>query len=161
MGLTGSSGRRGSSVAHMFEFDSERVSSFDATSLSAKLTHRSSDGWDVVAIVPAGSDIVAYLRRATGGTASTAATAGTATAGTSAGATGGDGWASASGSSGQQATPASSAPAGASAATAAAAAPADWYADPSGRHEQRYWDGSAWTHHVADRGQVSSDPPVD
>src|SRR5437762_1344568 len=34
-----------------------------------------------------------------------------------------------------------------------------WYPDPSGRHEQRYWSGSAWTEHVADRGQQFVDPP--
>jgi hypothetical protein len=33
-----------------------------------------------------------------------------------------------------------------------------WYPDPCGRHEQRYWDGEAWTHHVADGGQSSVDP---
>jgi uncharacterized RDD family membrane protein YckC len=37
--------------------------------------------------------------------------------------------------------------------------PAAWYTDPYGRHEQRYWSGSAWTEHVADRGQQSADPP--
>ena len=39
------------------------------------------------------------------------------------------------------------------------AAPADWYPDPFGRHESRYWDGSAWTEHVASRGKQSIDPP--
>jgi hypothetical protein len=34
----------------------------------------------------------------------------------------------------------------------------DWYADPTGRHQYRYWDGSVWTEHVADSGQTSSDP---
>jgi uncharacterized RDD family membrane protein YckC len=37
-------------------------------------------------------------------------------------------------------------------------APAAWYLDPSGRHEHRYWSGSAWTEHVADGGQPSVDP---
>jgi uncharacterized protein YxjI len=38
--------------------------------------------------------------------------------------------------------------------------PADWYPDPSGRHEHRYWDGSRWTEHVASHGRqsVDSDP---
>jgi len=36
--------------------------------------------------------------------------------------------------------------------------PADWYPDPSGRHEHRYWDGSQWTAHVASHGRQSSDP---
>ncbi|HUY64075.1 MAG TPA: DUF2510 domain-containing protein [Acidimicrobiales bacterium] len=33
-----------------------------------------------------------------------------------------------------------------------------WYADPSGRHQLRYWDGTAWTEHVSDAGQQSNDP---
>jgi len=37
-----------------------------------------------------------------------------------------------------------------------AAAP-DWYADPAGRHEYRYWDGAAWTDDVADNGAASVD----
>ena len=39
--------------------------------------------------------------------------------------------------------------------------PADWYPDPFGRHERRYWDGSKWTDHVASRGRQEVDPPVD
>ena len=38
------------------------------------------------------------------------------------------------------------------------AAPAAWYADPSGRHAHRYWDGAQWTPHVADGGQIAHDP---
>ncbi|MHB8439953.1 MAG: DUF2510 domain-containing protein [Acidimicrobiales bacterium] len=33
-----------------------------------------------------------------------------------------------------------------------------WYADPSSRHELRYWDGTRWTDHVSDGGQQTSDP---
>jgi hypothetical protein len=33
-----------------------------------------------------------------------------------------------------------------------------WYPDPSGRHEQRWYDGTTWTGHVADRGVTSDDP---
>jgi hypothetical protein len=33
-----------------------------------------------------------------------------------------------------------------------------WYADPTGRHEQRYWDGSAWSDNVADGGVSAVDP---
>ncbi|MET0895152.1 MAG: DUF4328 domain-containing protein [Acidimicrobiia bacterium] len=36
---------------------------------------------------------------------------------------------------------------------------AGWYFDPSGRHEQRYWDGSAWTERVQSAG-VQSFAPV-
>jgi len=38
--------------------------------------------------------------------------------------------------------------------------PADWYPDPSGRHEHRYWDGSQWTEHVASHGRQSVDPDM-
>lgn len=40
------------------------------------------------------------------------------------------------------------------------AAAGRWAADPFGRHEQRWWDGEAWTEHVADAGVAAVDPPV-
>ncbi len=56
-------------------------------------------------------------------------------------------------------TPAAT-PEPAAAVAAAPAVPAGWYADPSGRFELRYWDGAAWTEHVARGGQQFTDPPV-
>ena len=38
------------------------------------------------------------------------------------------------------------------------AAPADWYPDPNGVHQHRYWDGSEWTSTVADEGRTAQDP---
>jgi hypothetical protein len=38
-------------------------------------------------------------------------------------------------------------------------APAGWYADPAGRHEKRYWDGTGWTAGVSDGGVAGTDPP--
>lgn len=35
----------------------------------------------------------------------------------------------------------------------------NWYPDPWGRHEHRYYDGSNWTEHVASHGRQSVDPP--
>ena len=35
--------------------------------------------------------------------------------------------------------------------------PSGWFPDPGGRHEHRYWDGNAWTDHVADRGVAGVD----
>jgi hypothetical protein len=32
-----------------------------------------------------------------------------------------------------------------------------WQPDPTGRHDHRYWDGSAWTDNVADAGVASTD----
>ncbi len=37
---------------------------------------------------------------------------------------------------------------------------ANWYPDPGGRHEHRYWDGTQWTEHVSRAGQQYTDPPV-
>jgi uncharacterized protein YxjI len=34
----------------------------------------------------------------------------------------------------------------------------NWYPDPMGRHELRYWDGKVWTDHVSNQGVASSDP---
>ena len=38
----------------------------------------------------------------------------------------------------------------------------DWYADPSGRFDKRYWNGRAWTFHVArvDDKSRHRDPPT-
>ena len=38
---------------------------------------------------------------------------------------------------------------------------ADWYPDPFGHHERRYWDGNRWTDHVASGGRQTNDAPVD
>jgi hypothetical protein len=35
--------------------------------------------------------------------------------------------------------------------------PAQWYADPTGHHAQRYWDGAQWTPNVADAGRTADD----
>lgn len=43
---------------------------------------------------------------------------------------------------------------------AASSASADWHKDPMGRHEYRYWNGTAWTEHVSDGGVRSVDPLV-
>lgn len=37
-------------------------------------------------------------------------------------------------------------------------AEANWYPDPDGRHEVRYWDGQQWTDRVTDNGVQSTDP---
>lgn len=36
----------------------------------------------------------------------------------------------------------------------------NWYPDPTGRHQVRYWDGQAWTENVADHGVASTDQPT-
>lgn len=34
----------------------------------------------------------------------------------------------------------------------------DWYADPAGRHQARWWDGQSWTSVAMDNGQQRNDP---
>jgi hypothetical protein len=36
--------------------------------------------------------------------------------------------------------------------------PHAWYPDPTGRHDHRWWDGEAWTAHIADAGLAGIDP---
>jgi hypothetical protein len=36
--------------------------------------------------------------------------------------------------------------------------PRAWLADPAGRHELRYWDGTKFTEHVYDAGKITIDP---
>jgi hypothetical protein len=50
-------------------------------------------------------------------------------------------------------------PASAATPVASVAAPG-WLADPSGRHQLRYWNGIAWTEHVSDNDVVTTDPPT-
>lgn len=40
---------------------------------------------------------------------------------------------------------------------AATTTPADWYPDPTGRHQVRYFDGNSWTEHVTTNGVQSTD----
>jgi hypothetical protein len=35
-----------------------------------------------------------------------------------------------------------------------------WQADPTGKHDHRYWDGSQWTDNVSDAGVAGTDPYV-
>ena len=37
----------------------------------------------------------------------------------------------------------------------------EWRADPSGRHEFRYWNGTQWTEHVSDQGRASVDASME
>jgi hypothetical protein len=159
----------------MDEFDSISVSSYEAGSLAAKLTEKSRDGWDVVAIVPAGSEITAYVRREAAGVTtgtgddtgyassrsyeSAAATTtepagwGTAPESTSTGSSSSVGMTTAA------STPTQVAPTTPPQSTTPSV-PAGWYSDPAGRFELRYWDGTAWTEHVSRAGQQYTDPPV-
>lgn len=173
----------------MQEFSSVTASSYDAESLAPLLNDKAADGWSVVSIVAAGSNVVAYLQREVDESAANTDDTATDTGDDD---TSGD--APADDAPAGEATPAAAAaamlaaqpeaeeapdaveePAGwaaapdataddATAAEPAPAAeptvPAGWYADPSGRYELRYWDGLAWTEHVSRAGQQFTDAPV-
>ena len=47
----------------MQEFESISASSYDPSALATKLTAKAAEGWSVVAIVPTGGDVTAYLCR--------------------------------------------------------------------------------------------------
>jgi|SRR5215213_9250577 len=75
----------------MYEFDAVSVSTYEAASLAAKLSEKSADGWEVVAIVPAGSDITAYMKRTAGGATAAGDTSGATAAAGAAAAQGAEG----------------------------------------------------------------------
>jgi hypothetical protein len=191
----------------MQEFESISASSYDPSALATKLTAKAAEGWSVVAIVPTGGDVTAFVTRDTNGAneskATTEANVEAAEAAPTLPATPEpeakqaavsepSGWAiapepvsTAPDTTGSQpaividptpsyqptssyqpaaATPTAVTPAAAAPAAApepaAPAVPAGWYADPAGRFELRYWDGSTWTEHVSRAGQQFTDPPV-
>jgi hypothetical protein len=161
----------------MQEFSSISVSTYNPDELTGQLNERVKDGWNVVAIVPTGSTVTAYLSRDAAGESTAPETdTGTPTGVTAAAAT-----EPAAEPAPEPAPepahfevagvattgpepapePAAAQPAPEPAAEpAAAAAPAGWYADPSSRFELRYWDGTTWTEHVSRGGQQFTDPPV-
>jgi hypothetical protein len=200
----------------MQEFSSVTASSYDAESLAPMLNDKAADGWSVVSIVAAGTNIVAYLQREAGEHSGTAAPAAeevlvaesmqdaptdespaadetpatdeipaadespfiTADEETSTPVEEPAGWAAAPDEQTTE-TPVEEAsiaelaaqvsepepepvaePVAESAPAVESAVPAGWYADPSGRFELRYWDGTAWTEHVSRAGQQFTDPPV-
>src|SRR5258706_2477048 len=62
--LRGSLGRpRTLRSRSMQEFESISASSYDPSALATKLTAKAAEGWSVVAIVPTGGDVTAYISR--------------------------------------------------------------------------------------------------
>lgn len=115
----------------MFEFDHVSAPATNPAALTAQLNERSAEGWEVVTVYTWDHAVVAILRRSGNRANSPAQYVNRAPAST--------------------AQPV---------ATPTANAPANWYPDPSGRYELRYWNGEKWTEHVSTGGQQSTDPPV-
>ena len=187
----------------MQEFESISASSYDPSALATKLTAKAAEGWSVVAIVPTGGDVTAFISRDKNGAVESIEAevqAEETVAPVLAASVEPEpepepipeavsepsGWAIAPEPATPAAEPAAAIvidpapsyqpsssyqPAAAAAATVPPAAaapepaptpavPAGWYADPAGRFELRYWDGSTWTEHVSRAGQQFTDPPV-
>ena len=136
------------------------LTSTDPADLARQMTERSAQGWEILQIVANGTNITAFARRAavTAQVANTVAAPAASTPATSA--TTSATWSSTASTSAS--TPVVTSPVNTSVASSVgdAAAPANWYPDPAGRFELRYWNGSAWTEHVSRNGQQSIDPPV-
>lgn len=139
------------------------LTSSDPADLARQMTERSSQGWEILQIVTSGTNITAFARRA-------AVAAQVANLGATPAVVSGPGtsatWSSTTTNSSVStpvvSSPVVSSPMNTSVASSVgdAAAPANWYADPAGRFEMRYWNGSAWTEHVSRNGQQFVDPPV-
>jgi len=127
----------------MFEYAAFNPFNASPEGLAAELTRKSAEGWEVVSITTtADGRFCAFLRRPVAQRSTTQNLTTTSPS-----------------DSGYAAAAAT----GAAAQTASAvtpAVPAAWYKDPSGRYEMRYWNGTAWTEHVARGGQQFTDPPV-
>lgn len=120
----------------MFEYVAFNPYNASPEAMANELTKKSSEGWEVVSIVPTfDGRYCAFLRRPNNSNSTTVATIATQ-------------------SPSDTGTTTTSTP------QANVNVPAAWYADPSGRFELRYWNGKEWTEHVARAGQQFTDPPV-
>jgi hypothetical protein len=131
----------------MFTYDVVSESVRNPHELAAELTRRSREGWEVVQITYDGAAwFHAFIRHS--GSVGVAPHPGMKAEElqTVAGPL-------------SSAAPQSSPAPSATASVGAPSVPANWYPDPSKRYELRYWNGSAWTEHVASGGVQSVDPP--
>jgi hypothetical protein len=135
----------------MYTYDVVSESVRNPHELAAELTRRSSDGWEIVQITYDGASwFHAFIRHAGSVTVAPypGMKAGAPAANTPLGGPLSD-------------TPQAQAPTPTASNTSATSpnVPANWYPDPSKRYELRYWNGSAWTAHVATGGVQSTDEP--
>ena len=141
----------------MQEYSSVSVYISEHAKLAEKLNALATDGWAVVSIVSTGSEVVAYLSRAKSSVASVTPTPVAHVSPVPTPASEQNGWASATSSA-----PANTMTTATTNTTTVKtpSVPADWYKDPAGRYEFRYWDGTKWTEHVSRGGVRYSDPPT-
>ena len=133
----------------MFTYDVVSESVRNPHELAAELTRRSHEGWEVVQITYDGASwFHAFIRHAGSGPGAPHPGMKTDTEPAVRGGLGNVG-----------PSTVTSAPAATTPAATTPQVPANWYPDPSKRYELRYWNGSAWTEHVATGGVQSIDPP--
>ena len=145
----------------MLEFTSLKVTANNSADLATQLTSMSAQGWQVVSIVATG-EIVAYLSRPVSITATDPTPVQPTPVSDPVG------WAATTNSPSSPGSFISPTPASGSTPLAAStptpsvvpSVPADWYKDPAGRYEFRYWDGSKWTENVSRAGVMYKDPPT-
>jgi hypothetical protein len=144
----------------MLEFTSLKVSASESADLATQLTSMSAQGWQVVNIVAASNDVVAYLSRDVSVTATVATPVQPIPVSDPVG------WAATTDAPSSPSTFISPTPSSTSGSipvttqSAVPSVPADWYKDPAGRYEYRYWDGSKWTDNVSRAGVTYKDPPT-
>jgi hypothetical protein len=145
----------------MLEFTSLKVTANNSADLATQLTSMSAQGWQVVSIVATG-EIVAYLSRPVSVTATDPTPVQPTPVSDPVG------WAATTNSPSSPGSFISPTPASGSTPVAGStptpsvvpSVPADWYKDPAGRYEFRYWDGSKWTENVSRAGVMYKDPPT-
>jgi len=133
----------------MYEYAAFNPFNASPEGLAAELTRKSAEGWEVVSITTTSDGrFCAFLRRPVAQRTTATAVAATPTPTMSAN------------DPGYGAAASSTASATSTTSATNPSVPAAWYKDPSGRYELRYWNGTAWTEHVARGGQQFIDPPV-
>ena len=137
----------------MYTYDVVSESVRNPHELAAELTRRSHEGWEVVHIAYDGASwFHAFIRHT--GNVPVAPHPGMKTDNPVAGPLG-----DAKPSTVTTPSVPASAPMSSTPAASTPTVPANWYPDPSKRYELRYWNGTAWTEHVATGGVQSIDQP--
>ena len=135
----------------MFTYDVVSESVKNPHELAAELTRRSAAGWEVVEIVFDGAAwFHAFLRHHGQVNVAPYVTAAPSVGSPAAEAAASQPQTAAANPVASPATPSTG---------SVPNVPANWYKDPSGRYEMRYWNGTQWTEHVATAGKQSIDPP--
>ena len=142
----------------MLEYSSIKVAASDHAELASRLSALVAEGHTVESIIGAGGDIVAFVSRQVTAAAHAQVAPTPAPQPTPQPAPQPVAASPVSPSPMPASAPVQPAVQPAPAAPAQPAVPADWYKDPAGRFEYRYWDGQKWTTKVSRAGVMYDDP---